>query len=143
MPPADSASRAGVTPKAGGDRSSRTFGKQMNLLSYLLPIVTLVFLASCSAQPSLSTEQIQFRGGVVSLSPADRKQIKDHLLEISELRGSDRRIFRIEAQSSERIAVYTGELIAPLAGGGRVVYFIKDAAGWHRDYSVIIGFWNA
>ena len=29
MPPAESASRAGATPKASGDRSSRTFGKQM------------------------------------------------------------------------------------------------------------------
>ena len=29
MPPADSASRAGVTPKASGDRSSRTLDKQI------------------------------------------------------------------------------------------------------------------
>ena len=46
MPPADSASRAGVMPKASGDPSSRTFGKNMDPLrskeirQYEFPTIT-------------------------------------------------------------------------------------------------------
>jgi hypothetical protein len=43
MPPAFSASRAGVTPEASGHGSSRTFGKNMKSASILLLLVALSF----------------------------------------------------------------------------------------------------
>jgi hypothetical protein len=45
MSPADSASRAGATPKASGDRSSRTFGnKKMRFISIAFLLLTTVSL---------------------------------------------------------------------------------------------------
>ena len=49
MPPAVSASRAGVAPKASGDRSSRTFGRNMKLalaVVFALPLLAFADIPS-------------------------------------------------------------------------------------------------
>lgn len=56
MPPADPASRAGVTPKASGDRSSRTFAEEMTTpLSGFIEILERVAggTLSCAEAQSL------------------------------------------------------------------------------------------
>ena len=48
MPPADSASRAGAMPKASGDRSSRTFAKNMRFL--FIAVLSVCFSAFSHAE---------------------------------------------------------------------------------------------
>ena len=66
MPPADSASRAGVTPKAGGDRSSRTFANNMTPTGRAISITTLIFAAAllllCAALPPFGFLVLPFVG---------------------------------------------------------------------------------
>ncbi len=53
MPPADSASRAGVTPKASGDPSSRTFGNK-NITSAMKTLLSIILVLISS--PSLRAD---------------------------------------------------------------------------------------
>jgi hypothetical protein len=108
MPPADSASRAGVMPKAGGDPSSRTFAKNMKrILIVAAPcvLVALLFIfgpmairycyamATSSSDMSKMIEEYRFldrkesslSGDLLKHSQMRRAQIYDWLL----TRGKD------------------------------------------------------
>ena len=58
MAPADSASRAGATPKAGVDRSSRTFGKNMASIRKLATAAVVLILTACSAKAGQDTTNL-------------------------------------------------------------------------------------
>jgi len=78
MAPADSASRAGAMPKASGDRSSRTFAKNMSRFFKRYIYVCLLALLACFASNILA-EDLHDRELQATLASLNKKSLQDVL----------------------------------------------------------------
>lgn len=117
----------------------------MKLSSIALSMLSATVLGACATHEAKLTESAVFtvRGDVSTFTESDKVAITNTLTSIPELQGDEQKILWIEVHSSNSLTVYTGQLFGPLAGGGRLIQFVKTRRGWIPDRTKMIGFWNA
>ena len=117
-----------------------------NRLGRALILLGMMFLAACTTAPTArlpdrsSPTQWNFaiRGDSSLVSVTD---IRDVLRQLPRIPDIDRKVAFMEVQDRNTIAVHTGAVYGPLAGGGDFLVFRRVAGAWHWDG--VHGYWNA